>query len=239
MNDTSNNQDSNKLPLYEQIAEIIEKRITSEEYENGCRLPSEQQLCEELGVSRTILREALKLLKERGLIDTRTGSGAYVTRPEAHNISDVVSRIISIDRINYVDVFDVRTILEVESAALAAAHASPEQLEEMNTLLKDLTVPTLSNEERAKKDFDYHFLIAKASGNPLLALLVEAMGGICRNTIEKTNLILGSVDDSNTRHGNIFAAIVSHDPDAARLAARDHLEESKRRYKTYISETEV
>lgn len=236
MSDNIPNQEPSKLPLYEQIANRIEIRITSRDYRSGSRLPSEQKLCEEFGVSRTILREALKLLKERGLIETRTGSGAYATRPEAHNISEVVSRIISLDRINYEDVFDVRIILEVESAALAAENATQEQLDAIRTVLDELHSTDLTNEERAEKDFEYHFLIAKASGNPLLALMVEAMGGICRSIIEKTNLIIGSTADSNMRHTNIFNAILVHSSSAAREAAKDHLEESKRRYRTYISE---
>jgi len=229
------NQDARSAPLYEQIADKIEQRITSEEYVSGSRLPSEQQLCEELNVSRTILREAMKLLKERGLIDTRTGSGAYVTRPEAHNISDVVSRIISLDRINYEDAFDVRTILEVESAALAARHAGDSEIEAMRVLLDELLDPSLTTEERAEKDFKFHYLIAQASKNPLLALLVEAMGGICRSVIERTNMLLGSYDDSISRHAKIFRAISAHDEGAARIAAKEHLDESKRRYKEYIT----
>lgn len=235
MNSTPFSQDAQKAPLYEQIADKIEQRITTGEYVSGSRLPSEQQLCEELNVSRTILREAMKLLKERGLIDTRTGSGAYVTRPEAHNISDVVSRIMSFDRINYEDVFDVRTILEVESAALAAKYATNEEIEAMRSLLEELHDPSLTTEERAEMDFRFHYLIAKASKNPLLALLVEAMGGICRSVIEKTNLLPWSYNDSISRHALIFQAIEAHDTQSARLAAKEHLDGSKRSYKDYIA----
>ena len=227
-------QDNSRPLLYNQIANLIEQRITSGEYKSGSRLPSEQKLCEEFGVSRTILRETLKLLKERGLIGTRTGSGSYVTRPEAHNISDVVSRIINLDRIDYEDVFDVRTILEVESTALAAKNATSDQIDDICSVLDELHNTTLSNEKRAEKDFEFHFLIAKASGNPLLALMVEAMGGICRSIIERTNLIIGSTDDSNLRHSNIFSAICAHDVEGARAAVKDHLDESKRRYIAYI-----
>lgn len=87
-------------------------------------MPSEQHLAEEYSVSRTIIRESLKLLKERGLIDSKTGSGSYVTRPEAQNIADVVYRIIQMDQIDYVSVFDMRMILEMESISRAVNHVT-------------------------------------------------------------------------------------------------------------------
>lgn len=109
--------------LYEQVADLLEQQILNN-YEDGARLPSEQHLAEEYSVSRTIIRESLKLLKERGLIDSKTGSGSYVTRPEAQNIADVVYRIIQMDQIDYVSVFDMRMILEMESISRAVNHVT-------------------------------------------------------------------------------------------------------------------
>ena len=225
----------NELPLYEQIADKIESRITSEEYENGARLPSEQQLGEELGVSRTNIREALKLLKERGLVETRTGSGAYVTKPEAQNISDVVSRIISLDGINYTDVFAVRSVLETEAAGLAAKNASDEQIQDLQRLFDNMKDRSQSNEKRAENDFLFHYHVAAASGNPLLALLVEAIGGICRKMMERSNLTQdNSIDYSVSRHEKILEAIRACDPGKAVIAVKDHLDDSMKRYEDYI-----
>ena len=234
MNESIHYEDTSRHTLYEQVADLLESRIVSGEYPYGSRLPSEQALCEISGVSRTIVREALKLLKERGLIETRTGSGAYVTRPEARNISDVVARIINIDGIYYEDVFNVRATLEIESAGLAAVNAKPDLMEELRSVNRSMLDPGLTVAERAERDFSFHYLMAKASGNPLLALLVEAIGGICRGMIERTNLLTDSADDGFYRHGRICDALETHDPKAAREAARDHLEESKRRYKTVL-----
>ena len=146
-------------------------------------MPSEQHLAEEYSVSRTIIRESLKLLKERGLIDSKTGSGSYVTRPEAQNIADVVYRIIQMDQIDYVSVFDMRMILEMESISRAVNHVTTAEMKEMEHLLELLKDPKLSNEKRSKYDFSFHYMIAKASGNPLLALMTEAIGTICQEMI--------------------------------------------------------
>lgn len=239
MNESLRNEDTSKRTLYEQVADLLENRIVSGEYPYGSRLPSEQALCELAGVSRTIVREALKLLKERGLIETRTGSGAYVTRPEAQNISDVVARIIHIDGIWYEDVFNVRATLEIESAGLAARNASPELIEELRIVNRSILDPGLTVSERAERDFSFHYLMAKASGNPLLALLVEAIGGICRGMIERTSFLSDSANDGVIRHGRICDALEAHDPETARSAARDHLEESKRRYRHVLEAKET
>lgn len=221
--------------LYEQVANLLEQQILNN-YEDGRRLPSEQQLAEQYKVSRTIIRESLKLLKERGLIDSKTGSGSYVTRPEAQNIADVVYRIIQMDQIDYVSVFDMRMILEIESVSRAACYATDEELKEMEHLLELMRDPHISNEKRSKYDFSFHYLIAKASRNALLALMTEAIGTICQEMIHKAFLLQDSLQDSIMRHNLIMNAIKNRDEKAAREAMRGHLERSKRNYEEYLQD---
>ena len=234
MNESLRYEDTSQYTLYEQVADLLEERIVTEEYPYGSRLPSEQVLCEISGVSRSIIREALKLLKERGLIETRIGSGAYVIRPEARNLSDVVARIIHIDRIQYEDLFNVRAILEIESAGLAAGNATLEVIGALRNVNQSILAPGLTITEQARRDFSFHYLMAKASGNSLLALLVEAIGGICQEMIERTSFLSDSASDSFHSHGRICDALEARNPEAAREAAKDHLEKSKRRYKAIL-----
>lgn len=222
-----------KNHLYEQVANLLEQQILNN-YEDGTRLPSEQQLAEQYQVSRTIIRESLKLLKERGLIDSKTGSGSYVTRPEAQNIADVVYRIIQMDQIDYISVFDMRMILEMESVERAARFATNEELKEMEHLLKLMRDPSISNEKRSKYDFSFHYLIAKSSKNALLALMTEAIGTICQEMIHKAFLLQDSLQDSIMRHNLIMDAIKNRDTKAAKEAMRGHLERSKRNYEEYL-----
>lgn len=233
MNDVLYMQSLQKAPLYEQIANLMEQQILKN-YEDGYRLPSEQQLADQFQVSRTIVREALKLLKERGLIDSKTGSGAYVTKPDSHNISNVMSRIICMDQINYNDVFDVRIILETEAAVRAARYADELQLSEMEACLEKLKNQELSPEERSSYDFNFHYLIAKASRNPLLAVLTEAVGAVCREIISKAVLVPGGIQDGIMRHEKIYQNLCVHDERAVRVAIVEHLEKSRRNYAEYL-----
>jgi len=222
-----------KAHLYEQVADLLEQQILSN-HEDGRRLPSEQQLAAQYQVSRPIIRESLKLLKERGLIDSKTGSGAYATRPEAQNIADVVYRIIKMDRIDYVSVFDMRTILETEAACRAARYVTDSELEKMKNLLEQLKKPQLSPEERSEYDFSFHYLISKSSRNPLLAVMTEAISAVCREIIRKAFLVQGGVDDSIVRHDRIFQTLQNHDEKAAGEAIVDHLKKSEQNYKEYL-----
>lgn len=226
-----------KENLYEQVANLLEQEILND-YEDGKRLPSEQHLAEQYEVSRTIIREALKLLKERGLIDSKTGSGSYVTKPEAQNIADVVYRIIQTDHIAYEDIFDMRMILELESVGRAAHYATEEELHEMMRLLEHIKDPSISRVGRSQYDFAFHYQIAKASRNPLLALMTEAIGTICQEMISNTFRLRNSLEDSIRRHNLIMEAVKNRDEHAAKEAMRAHLEQSKRNYVEYLQEEE-
>ncbi len=222
----------NKEHLYEQVANLLEQQILSG-HADGERLPSEQALAERYGVSRTIVREAFKLLKERGLIDSRTGSGAYVTRPEAQNLSDVMARIIRCDGIDTSSIYDVRGVLECASVRRAVKCASEAQLAAMEQILKRLRDRTLSVEERRDLDFDFHYLIAQASGNPLLALLVQAMSNIFKENISTGIFTVGGIDDAILRHQRIMVAIRARNPEQAERAMREHLVQSLENVKNY------
>ncbi|MEG1604933.1 MAG: FCD domain-containing protein [Clostridia bacterium] len=215
----------NKRHLYEQVAELLETEIIAG-HEDGERLPSEQALAERCGVSRTIIREAFKLLKARGLIDSRTGSGAYVTRPEAQTLSDVVTRIIRFDEIDIPAVYDVRGVLECAAVSRAVKCATEDQLCQMEALLARLKERTIPVETRRDLDFAFHHLIAEASGNPLLQLLVETMGNVIKDLITSGIFMEGGIDDAIVRHQLIMDALRARDAGAADRAMQAHLDQS-------------
>ena len=115
--------------LSEQIANALEEEIISAG-RIGERLPSEQHLAERFEASRTVVREALKILRARGLIDSRTGSGAYITRPDVQDLSHMVTRMIRMDEaIDYSSIYEVRYFLEAAAARSVVARASDEDLD--------------------------------------------------------------------------------------------------------------
>lgn len=223
-----------KVNLYEQIADKLESLILSSGYTEE-KLPSEQALAEQFSVSRNVVRESLKLLKERGLIESRNGTGSYITKPEAVNLSDVISRMVVMDNIDYRAIYDVRIILETAACRSAAKCVTEKELEEMERLLERLKDRSLTVWERRETDFAFHEKIAEATGNPLLTVLVQAMKNIFIEMIEKGIFMTGGIDDAIVRHARIMDALKAHDAEQAEKAMSDHLEFSKKNVEHYLN----
>lgn len=228
--------------LYEQIADRLEDIILDELPAESDKLPSETALAEKFNVSRNVVRESLKILKERGLIESRNGTGSYITKPEAHNLSDVINRMVVMDNIHYKDIYDVRIILETAACKRAATRVTAREIKKMEKLLERLKDKSLSVEERRELDFDFHVAIAEAAENPLLVVFVQTMKNVFMDLIEKGIFIQGGIDDAIVRHGNILDALKAKDPNMAEVMMYDHLHFSKKNvesfYKNKAQETE-
>lgn len=227
-----------RVNLYEQIADKLEELILSAEYIDE-KLPSEQALAEQFAVSRNVVREALKILKERGLIESRNGTGSYITKPEAANLSDVISRMVVMNNIDYCAIYDVRIILETAACRSAAERVTTGQLMQMEELLERLKDRTMTVKERRETDFAFHEAIAEATGNPLLAVLIRAMKNVFIEMIEKGIFMTGGIDDAIMRHARIMDALRVHDPQEAEAAMFDHLQFSKKNVEQYLKNKEV
>lgn len=217
----------NKISLYEQIANSLEEVILSGEMQEYDKLPSEQSLADTFGVSRNVIRESLKILKERGLIDSKNGVGSYITIPRARNISDVINRMYAMNNMSFKDVYDLRIILETASCERAAKNLTSEEIENMEDILEKLKNRNISVEERRELDFDFHIAIAKASGNELLVVFVKTMKNVFIPMIEKGIFVEGGIDDACIRHRKIMNSLKSKDPNEAIEMMKQHLEYSK------------
>ena len=231
----ANGKTYQRSKLSEQIADQLEAEIISDG-RIGERLPSEQQLAERFESSRTVVREALKILRARGLIDSRTGSGAYTTRPDVQDLSHMLSRIILLDKqIDYRSIYDVRVCLETEAARSAALRADDEDFEALQTILDRLNNYNLGVLERRDMDFEFHQQLAHCSKNPLLALLVETMANVFKDIIKIGIFIEGGIDDAILRHQRIMDALQKRDPDLAERMMFEHLDQSRKNYESYYN----
>ncbi|RKJ48808.1 FadR family transcriptional regulator [bacterium 1XD42-54] len=214
-----------RAKLSEQIADRLEDSILNEEFVDSEKLPSEQFLAEEFQVSKNVIRESLNLLKERGLLETRNGSGNFVTRPKADNLSDVIGRMIVLDNIDYGQIYDTRMILEVSACKRAAQRITQEELDALGHLLEKLEDRGLLVSQRREMDLNFHILIAKASGNHLLVIFIEAMKNIIEGAmfLKRDMKRWESVEESVGFHRRILSALAAHDAPAAEQAMSEHL----------------
>lgn len=210
--------------LSQQVADHLEQLIlTSPSMENVEKLPSEQQLASEYNVSRPVIREALKLLQERGLVSLKNGIGAFITKPEAQNVLAPISRIMQMNNISDDDLTDIRGILEVYAAAKAAENGTAEDFKALEANYQAFTDTHLSLRERVALDREFHILVAKASGNALLEMFSEVLTSLLDAYMGKGVLIEGGVDDAILRHRRIIDAIISRNSAEAEKAMQEHV----------------
>lgn len=205
------------------IAEI-KSMIQAGELQPGDRLPPEGHLSERLGLSRSSLREAVKALEAMRVLDVRRGDGTYVTSLEPRLLLEAVGFVLDFHQSHAVlEVFEVRRILETSSAALAAVHATAEQIEGLRASLAASRAST-DIEDLVEHDRDFHGRIAAATGNGYLAGLLETVSDkTLRARIWRGLTQDKAVDKTLTEHEAIIDAIESGDSDLARALMLVHV----------------
>lgn len=214
--------------LSQQIADHIEQVILSSPTSRmNEKLPGEMKLAAQYNVSRPVVREALKLLQERGLITLKNGVGAIITRPENSTVRDAVNRIMQVDQISTDELTQMRQILELSSIDLAVEKLTDEHIRAMEENIARFSDKALPLKDRVKLDEQFHQLIAQASGNDLLCLFVGVLTSLLRDYMGKGVLIEGGIQDGITRHRQILDAIKARDKQAAHHAMAEHLRVSR------------
>ncbi|MFF7381933.1 FCD domain-containing protein [Streptomyces griseoluteus] len=216
---------SGPIRLADRVAAILAEEIESGRLAEGDRLPTEVALVKQLGVSRTVVREAVSRLRSAGLVEPRQGLGVFVlprrTRPldlegESPGTKSTVLQIV-----------EVRAALEGEAAALAATRATPDEIARMRLALAALDTAVAADGDGVDEDLAFHRTIAESTGNPVLVQTVRYLGEVARGGIRVTRANEARradfIEAVRLEHHAILAAIESHDPEAARAAARVHL----------------
>jgi GntR family transcriptional repressor for pyruvate dehydrogenase complex len=224
-----------KINLYEQIADTLEQAIMRSEMKVE-KLPSEQELSKRFDVSRTVIREALKVLKERGLIQSRNGEGSYISKPNTDTISSAINRIIRLDNISNDNLHGTRLILETAGARLAAQYARPGDIEDLERILKGMVDESLPPDNRIRLDAEFHAALARASGNELLRMFVEVMTILLKDYMAKGMSGITGIKNTLSQHRKILEALKKRDPDEAERAIRDHLIAARENVNKYEQE---
>jgi GntR family transcriptional repressor for pyruvate dehydrogenase complex len=200
-----------KSRRFVQVSRQLRKSIFDGVYQPGQRLPNERELAETFGTSRIIVREAIWDLKKSGLVDVKRGAygGAFVMRDVAN-----------LGRVRPAHIIEVRLLMEPSVAAFAAERATEEDLMEMSRYLE--TIPKKQTDEYVHWQIGFHRLVAKASQNPLFAMLVNIFLDFSEDMVlnlrRKDRLYHGT-----TTHPAILEKIAQRDADGVRRLFYDHL----------------
>jgi len=200
----------------------------------GEKLPTEAAIMEEFGVSRTVVREAISRLQAAGLVETRHGVGTFVV-----GLGEGTPFRISPEQLgtlqDVIAVLELRIGVETESAALAAARRTPENLDTLRNALKAFMSAVEEGRDAVGPDFQFHLEIARATQNHHFVDLMGTLGGmmIPRARLEPPGPLTPErqayLRRVNAEHESIVEAISRQDPEAARAAMRTHLANSRER----------
>jgi GntR family transcriptional regulator, transcriptional repressor for pyruvate dehydrogenase complex len=208
--------------LSDKVAEMMRETIIGRQMAPGTALPSERELGEQFGVSRTVIREAVRALAAKGIVEVRTGSGLRVASVDEATALESLTWYIRGGQIEYPHVHEVRNAIEVEMAGLAAERRTDEQLRALQDAHKRFQAVLDDVEDATLADVEFHALIARATQNELFSTLLGSIGEALID-VRRETLAVGSGKKTVAAHAKILAAIKQGDAAAAREAMREHL----------------
>lgn len=205
------------------VVEQLERMILERRLEPGDSLPPERELAAALSVSRNVLREALGVLGQKGLVRVTAGRGTTVVRPSTEHVEDALTALITYDEISLVELCDARLLIEPELAASAARVATPEAIGRLDALMRILETTREDSEAHVAADRDFHAEIARLAGNRALAAMVQSIRAPVTHSMMLGTSVPRAIDTSDQDHHDVLDAIRMRDPDAAREAMVRHI----------------
>ena len=215
--------------LSDQVAAQLQALVTRNDMKPGEKMPSERELCELLGVSRTVVREAVRSLVVKGLLDVRRGGGTVVRAPDSALVVEMMTMMLrsGSSDVNFTHVQEVRRLLEVEIAGLAAERWQGDDLAAIEAQLRAMAEHERDPQRWAEADVAFHAAIAGATHNPLYPMLL----GSIADMLMEVRLTGVKLPDTPAKayhhHSAIFAQITLRDRAGARKAMQEHLRESE------------
>ena len=203
------------------VAARLEQHIV-DDLSPGDKLPPERELCTSFGVSRATLREALRALEDRRLIERRPGRGTVVCVPPEPQLQLAFTPFGDDDPDEFAQVAELRRVVEPQVAELAAQRATDLDLALLDGILRE-SHTGLTAEESLALDVRFHRQLAVATGNPLLVGVCEAMNNLVHDVRLRSHVAREGRRNSIEGHQRLYAALAAHDPQAAGRAMTDHL----------------
>ena len=212
--------------LFEQIVKQVEDSILNGQMKPGDQLPAERDLAQRFGVSRTAVREAVKTLREKGLVEAYSGRGTFITNGTSQAIRQSLDLMIRINQQEgSAHLAELRQVLEPEIAALAAPRIEEQLLSTMREAVAIMDRNLHEPDAYVEADLDFHLALAEAAGNPLILSLLDSIVGLLREQRSRIFNVDGGPERGQFHHKRILAAIEARDPEAAREAMRAHLKQ--------------
>jgi DNA-binding FadR family transcriptional regulator len=212
--------------LVSQVVQTIEEQILDGRLPMGARLPAESEFAETLGVSRPVVREAVRTLVTKGLLETRQGVGTTIRAVTHEEIAMPLTLFLRTcgQEVNLEHLYQVRSILEVENAALAARQRTEADIADLLRLREEMEAAEGDPEVFAARDSEFHRRLFEATHNPLLILLsdcIQKMMAEVRVLVSRQPRFFDRVMPTHIR---VLECVLAQDPEGARAAMREHID---------------
>jgi len=212
----------------------LERTILEEFPEPGTRLPKEAELADRFRVSRIVIREAMKVLEDRGVVEVRAGRGTMTVAPTPERVKASLMRLFRDQPIPTLSemerMMELREVLEETVAVLAAVRATPEDLQRISTALSDMAAPGRSMEEAIEADLRFHLAIAEAAHNRFFEMVIDPLTQVFIQQIKITDSYTVGVD----LHRSVYDKVAKGDPVGSRQAVRRLMQSTRNHVKAAL-----
>lgn len=215
--------------LSDKVADAMLETILNRGLRPGAPLPSERELGEQYGVSRTVIREAVRALTSRGVIDARAGRGLTVAQVGAEAVSTSLRLYLhGQDEIPYAKIHEVRAGIETQIAGYAAERATDAGIQELREITEEMRRHEDDVEKHSLSDVEFHRALARMTHNELYLIMLDSIGPVMLEVRRATFSLPNDPLNAYEEHMRIIDAVARRDPEAAREAMRQHLENAVR-----------
>lgn len=214
---------ASRIRLKDRAAEQLLNMVVADGLGRGERLPPERELVARLGVSRTVVREALNLLEARGLLSIEHGRGAVVSRDSTPAVRETLGLMLRVRPKSLWELLEIRQIFEVEISGLAAERAGPEDIEEMRLQLDKMRAHIDAPEGYVDADVEFHAALARSTRNGVLLTMLDPVVELLRASREISTSQQGSALRALGEHEEILRRVEARDAEGARREMRAHL----------------
>jgi GntR family transcriptional repressor for pyruvate dehydrogenase complex len=212
----------------ERIAREIQELVITSQLHAGDRLPAERELAARFGVSRTAVREALKLLQERGLVEARTGRGSYVADPGLATVTSSISVASQLQKGTLGDLLEARQCLETHTVTLACERATAEDIAIIQATIEGMDGQLDDAIKFIEIDSEFHSALAAAAHNPFFLILGDALIDLIQAVRQVSGRVEGSTRRAQFYHHELLAAIKARDAARASALVAQHMQQFQR-----------
>lgn len=217
--------------LADKVADVLAEEIRTGRLSEGDKLPTEVQLVDQLGVSRTVVREAVSRLRSAGMVEARQGLGVFVKAPVPEALAFAPESVATRDKV--IQIVEVRKALEADAAALAATRATPADVDAIRAGARAIDEAVAAGRDGVVEDVAFHQAIAEVTGNPFMVATLKYLGTFTFAAIRVTRANESRrkdfADQVRAEHAAVIEAIAAGDAKRARSAARAHMKNAARR----------